>query len=281
MKNILLALLAFTISTHAATVKLAWDPSPDLPGYAALAGYNLYHSTNGFFTNAPVVVWPDKTTGEITGLEFEREYQFMVKAFNPFGESLPSNILTYTPPDIVNGYFTLFPTNLTKTNVVMVGRVNPEQGAFGAWFEWSHGTNFADATVTNKTPVQMYSGPDVTVTNTFAIIPTNYVYRMIMTNMVRQVRTRPIFFSTQPPRPIELRFQIHIIETSSLGLPREVWRDVEAATFTMSYPTQGTAFYSTRMNHEVLYDHYIPVPSPLLPPDLLPSEPYGIPRIED
>jgi len=88
-----LLLLWLTSVAQAASVTLAWSPSPD----ATVTGYRLYYGdTSGTVTNRLDV--GAVLTGTVTNLVAGTNYFFYATAYDGFGvESEPSNTITYTP----------------------------------------------------------------------------------------------------------------------------------------------------------------------------------------
>ncbi len=90
---------AFPYYSHAAGVTLAWDaPS----GGGAVTGYNLYYGTSsGSYPNKVGAI--NSTQYVVSGLDEDKVYYFIVKAYNDAGESGPSNMVAWryrdtTPP---------------------------------------------------------------------------------------------------------------------------------------------------------------------------------------
>jgi len=96
---LLLGILFVTpISGFAASVTLAWDPSPD----PQVVGYRVYYgvATGNYTNSAPVGM---VTTATLTGLVVGTKYYFAATAFDTNGvESIFSNETSYTPVPSVN-----------------------------------------------------------------------------------------------------------------------------------------------------------------------------------
>lgn len=107
MKTVLL-LLACLVTTvaSAASVTLAWDPSPDV----SVVGYRVYFGpAAGTYTNSATV--GNTTNATLTGLNAGTKYYFAATAYNSVGEeSAFSNEINYTPavaptpPPAVTGF---------------------------------------------------------------------------------------------------------------------------------------------------------------------------------
>jgi hypothetical protein len=89
-----LLFLAFTSSTFAGPVRLAWDPV----SASNLAGYMLYYgSARGSYSVG--VDAGNLTTAAISGLQEGSTYYFVATAYDVYGdESSPSNEVSYTIP---------------------------------------------------------------------------------------------------------------------------------------------------------------------------------------
>lgn len=105
MKKLLALLIALTTSLNAATVNLAWDPSPTT---TPAVTYRVYSSAG----TAPfaLVLTTASTSATLT---FSVSTRYYITAFNTNGESGPSNTLTITPPATPPAP----PTNLRSTAI--------------------------------------------------------------------------------------------------------------------------------------------------------------------
>lgn len=81
----LLSTVGATATVQAATMQLEWDPSPSAE---QIGGYNVY--VDGVKTTSTKTTSADVTVNPGT-------HSFYVTAFNDWGESVPSNVIT-TPP---------------------------------------------------------------------------------------------------------------------------------------------------------------------------------------
>ena len=94
------------VYSHAAGVTLAWNAPI---GGGPVKGYNLYYWTSDE-SNPNKVEGIKNTQYMLSGLDEDKVYTFMVKAYNDNGESGPSNIKSWKysdttpplPPDGVN-----------------------------------------------------------------------------------------------------------------------------------------------------------------------------------
>lgn len=120
MKKLIIAfgLLITSLAIYAASVTLAWDPSPD----AGVSGYRIYMGpASRVYTNSYTV--GNVTTAQITGLLTNRTYYFAATAYTPGGvESDFSNEVNYAPPG--NGGGTNQPSN-RPARAVNIRRVQP------------------------------------------------------------------------------------------------------------------------------------------------------------
>jgi hypothetical protein len=89
---ILIQLIASVHEVSAASLKLAWDPSPD----TSVTGYRLYYGTSGG-SYANVVDAGNRTDYTVTGLDAGTTYYFAATAYTGSGgESTFSNEASYT-----------------------------------------------------------------------------------------------------------------------------------------------------------------------------------------
>ena len=106
---IILFFILFLITplySYAVGVTLAWDAPA---GGGAVKGYNLYYWTLNQ-SNPNKVGGINNTQYTLSGLDEDKVYHFMVKAYNDAGESQPSNVKSWKysdttpplPPDGVN-----------------------------------------------------------------------------------------------------------------------------------------------------------------------------------
>ena len=96
---VLSSLFFATVCAQAVTavpVRLSWNPSPD----PAVAGYRVYYNLSGLpATNRQDV--GASQTAVFPSLEANSAYNFYVVAYNAAGqESLPSNMIKYSPPAV-------------------------------------------------------------------------------------------------------------------------------------------------------------------------------------
>lgn len=90
-------LLAFVFDdAEAAEVNLAWDASPS-PG---VTGHKIGVGTDDTLSLSTLLV-ANVTSAAVTDLTPGVTYHFGVKAYNPDAESVWSNIVTYTPPLVI------------------------------------------------------------------------------------------------------------------------------------------------------------------------------------
>lgn len=249
--TVITGLWLFAQSLTAVDVTCAWDPNPE----PDVQGYILYWGTES--GNYVGNVTTTNTEATATGLLPGTTYYFTVTAFNVYGESAPAEEINYTTPGQGFVAQTLFPTNLTSTNVVIQGRVADLAGTFGAFFEWSEGTNLnlVSPNVLLPSPHLFTDVADVTIQATLPIGRTNYTYRLVVTNAVARFEAAPQTISTQVPKPVRIRFKVEIIQTAQLG-PQADWDAVEVAEVVIPYPENGgdSRFYQARMAYDIEYE---------------------------
>jgi len=238
-------------------VTLAWDPNPE----PDVQGYYLYWGTeSGIYPNSQST---SNTVSTVQDLTPGETYFFVVTAYNPFGESGPSNEVGYTIPGSDFFSRTLFPTNLTPTNVTLIGHIDQLPGEFGAFFEWSGGTNLNTIQTVFPSQVVYTNASNLVVQASFPIVPTNYTYRLVVTNAANVFESAPVTFATRAPIPVRIRFQVHIIQTTALGGPP--WEEYLVTKTTLPFPAPGddNRFYTSRLSFGIEYDQDIPQPPPL------------------
>jgi hypothetical protein len=243
----------------AGSVTLAWDASPS----TNVAGYYLHsREADGEFSRVLTVT--NGLTGTVTNLQPGVKYFFVATAFNEAGlESDPSNEVWFTLPPTDAVFLTKMATNLSRTNVTLVGYVDKIPGEFGAFFEWVYGTDFSgEATAVIPAQLVYTNGTNLTITADMPVTMTNYTYHLVVTNAAHYYTSAAVTFSTIPPKPVQLRFQVTVIQTASLG-DTGAWKDVLVAEVPVPYPSQDhptNAIYAAKMSWEIDYDHNIPVP---------------------
>lgn len=249
--TVITGLWLFAQSLTAANVTCAWDPNPE----PDVQGYILYWGTESGVYSSTATTTNTQVTA--SGLLPGTTYFFVVTAFNAYGESWPSNEINYTVPGAGFLAQTLFPTNLTATNVVIQGRVADLAGTFGAFFEWSEGTNLNPAALNVLVPpVSLFTNEaDVTISATLPIGRTNYAYRLVVTNEVARFEATPRTISTQVPKPVQIRFKVEIIQTTQLGTNAD-WEAIEVAEVVIPYPEGAgeNRFYQARMAYDIEYE---------------------------
>jgi hypothetical protein len=272
LAGVLLFALLSTLSTFAATsVTLGWNANPTSENvtayivyYGNSAGVLPYSTNAGMNLNVTVV-----------GLTPGMNWYFTVKAKNDVGlESDPSDQVWLTMPgdDVV--VKTIGATNVTRTNVALVGVVTNVPTPYSCFFEYAVGTTWSGTGIMTTPLVSVPGGTSYTHTATIPVVATNYVCRLIVTNTGFLYISAFKAFKTVPPsKPTQIKFETKIIETASLTNPH--WKEVMTASFTKDYPPQGMGFFRSVMAYS-LVTNYPPgelVVEPLLADAELPPAP--------
>lgn len=237
------------------SVGLGWSANPpadNVVAYLVVQGNasRTYNVTNNVGTNL---------TATMTNLEPGQTYYWSVFARNDVGldSDLSEEVwLTVTPSNAI--VRTLAATNYTRTNVTLVGVVSNIPGTFSASFEYTQGTNWG----TNDpifTTAKWFTNTEVAnVTFDIPVIPTNYVYRLVVTNGSYVYIGRNVQFRTIPPAtPTHIEFKTTILQTASLG-GTNAWTEVMTASVVKEFPTNGLGFFKSRMDYVYVTNGYIP-----------------------
>jgi hypothetical protein len=238
------------------SVGLGWSANPpadNVVAYIVVQGTasRVYNVTNNVGTNL---------TATMTNLDRGQTYYWSVFARNDVGldSDLSEEVwLTITPSNSI--VRTLAATNYTRTNVTLVGVVSNIPGAFSASFEYTQGTNWG-TNASTFTAAQWFTNTDnVNVTFDIPVVPTNYVYRLVVTNGPYVYIGKNVQFRTIPPAtPTHIEFKTTILQTASLGGTNVIWEEVMTASVVKEYPTNGVGFFKSRMDYAYVTNGYIP-----------------------
>jgi hypothetical protein len=255
--TILILLLASALTALSTGVKLSWCPNPE----PNIDRYNVYSKTNGAFE---LVGTTTNTTFSITNLATNVTFTLTVTAVNDLG--LESDFadaiwLTLPRPDI--GLQTLMATNSATNVITLRGRINHYDDVFGAYFELAGSTNMC-GTHTKVFPSQIvYTNTEkLIITADIPIEHDFYTYRIVTTNATQMYTGEEVSFSTIPPQPVKMRLDFVLIETASVDATNGT--ETMVANVEMLWPTNGVAFYKTRLDWDVEYTHDVPMPLPLV-----------------
>jgi hypothetical protein len=264
--------LLSTLSTLAATsVKLAWDANP--PGENVQA--YIVHYGNAANAMASSVNAGTNLTVTVENLASGTNWYFNLTAQNDVGlESDPSETiwLTMSGDDVVVRTFGA--TNLTRTNVALVGVVTNVPTPYSCYFEYAVGTTWPGSGILTTPLVSVPSGSNYKHTAVIPVVANNYVCRLVVTNTGFLYISAFKAFKTVPPtKPTQIKFQTTILQTASLTNPD--WKEVMTASFTKDYPPEGVGLLRSVMSYS-LVTNYPPgelVVEPLLADAGLPPAP--------
>jgi hypothetical protein len=154
-------------------------------------------------------------------------------------------------------------TNVTRTNVALVGVVTNVPTPYSCFFEYAIGTTWPSTNILTTPLVSVPNGTSYTHTAGIPVVANNYVCRLVVTNTGFLYISAFKAFKTVPPtKPTQIKFQTTILQTASLTSTN--WQEVMTASLTRDYPPEGVGFFRSRMN-------YLLITNP--PPDELIVEP--------
>lgn len=241
----------YALAVSGAGVRLSWCPNPE----PDIAGYNVYIGAGipGAYTNH---VFTTNTTHAFTGLESNVTYRFAVTAVSQAGlESEFSREVWGTIPKGPETYETLLATNVFEmTNVVTLrGRVDQLAGPFGAFFEIVQSTNMC-GTLNSIIPDQLVraDGTNLTITASTPLGKGTYTVQLVVTNALQFMIAEPVTFTTTAMVPIRLRIQVALQESQAADGTNWVERHLDEVA--MPWPTNGTAFFRSKMGHAIDYE---------------------------
>ncbi|MBI5387511.1 MAG: PQQ-binding-like beta-propeller repeat protein [Verrucomicrobia bacterium] len=134
--------------------------------------------------------------------------------------------LNVAPPALLPVLGSLGASNVTTTAATLLGRVNPNGAASGAWFEWGTNTSYGSntAVIANLT-----GSAAIAVSNVLTGLEPNstYHFRLVATNSAGVTRGDDQTFTTQPLPPqlqlLSARFlnstQLQLVVTTTNGAP--------------------------------------------------------------
>lgn len=252
LAGVLLFALLSTLSTLAATsVKLGWDANPPdenvqeyIVRYGNAAGSMPYSTNAG--TNLSVTVL-NLTPGT--------NWYFTLVAKNDVGlESDPTEPIWLTMPDDSVVVRTFGATNVTRTNVALVGVVINVPTPYSCFFEYAVGTSWPGTGILTTPLVNVPSGTSYTHTAAIPVVANNYVCRLVVTNTGFLYISAFKAFKTVPPtKPTQIKFETKIVETASLTNPN--WKEVMTASFTKDYPPEGVGILKSMMSYSLVANY--------------------------
>lgn len=242
------------------SVTLAWDPNPE----PDISHYIVYKRLLGGSYD-PALIVTNGTVATVSNLTQNATWFFVVTAINTSGlESDYSNEVSATVQGESFMVRTLMATNMTRTNVTLVGYADKLAGEFDFYFEWSPGTNLASVPFAIVADISsLTNATNVTLRAKIDTVRTNYTYRLVATNQSSRVLGSAVTFSTIPPTPVRIRVVVKILQSAAIGESAQ-WTNLAEIDKVIPWPPIGNGFFKPEFQVAVEYDHDLPVPDPIV-----------------